>query len=491
MEYIDPFESEIEEYVKKFDEYFEDKNVKAIEELINEVEQKKENFNELSKARISYSLGTAYADIMYINGELNEENTRKCIYYYSYAINILSNLEIKEENKPYIYPLIMNLYVNYGNALKNIGRINSSIEYYKKALKINPQNKMALGNLCISYMEYADLLYDNGHKDFFYKAAYDGLKKLFDLPFSDEDSINIAAILEFEKYLKLFNDENIQYLKRQYNLYSPKYKNKELKYRKWASKNKLFLNPLNDLYSDERVAYDIIHLPNMQIKTEDVNIYHGMYNQIKEEYIYLRYLFYEATQGKKIEHYADRENLLLKIDNSTLYSIRLEKLKTVFRQLYSMLDKVAYFINSYYDLEIAEKKVSFRNIWNESLTNKDKLNLENNFMLRTIYWTSKEIYSNDDFSTNPCAQEIDLIRNALEHKYVKIYHGTNTAKIENSLAKYVSENKLESMTMYLIKLIREIIISLSLMVNIEESKRNDDENLMNIKLDIYKDELKV
>ena len=37
----------------------------------------------------------------------------------------------------------------------------------------------------------------------------------------------------------------------------------EMQYRKWALKNSLFLNPLNDIYYDSFAAHDIIHLPNI------------------------------------------------------------------------------------------------------------------------------------------------------------------------------------------------------------------------------------
>ncbi len=492
--YIDPFDSKTEEYARKFDQYYDEKNVNATKELINDIEQQLEDFDELSKARLGYSLGTAYSDIMLVE-KYNEDIEKKSIYYYNYAINILEKTELREENKPYIYPVMMNAYVNYGNALENIGRISSSIEYYKKALKINKENKMALGNLSISYIEYAMLLYDHGHRDFFNKAAYDGLKKLFELSFSKEDLINKSAILKFEGYLKSFSEEYIQYLNtRKYDLEITEYEEEELKYRQWASKNNLFLNPLNDLYHDIRIAYDIIHLPNMFVEIGEKPIYHGMYNQFKEEYIYLRYLFYEATQSNRVTHYADRDNLLLELYDLPLYSIRLEKLKTVFRQLYSMFDKIAYFINSYYELGIPERKVSFKNIWNEKLTVKNKLNIEDNFMLKTLYWTSKEIYSNDSFSTNSLAEEIDVIRNHLEHKYVKIYfdgYEIDSIEKDDPLAKYIAEEKIENMTMYLMKLIREIIINLSLMVNIEENKKDKNVKTMKIKFDICRDEWKM
>ncbi len=490
--YIDPFKPEIEEYAKMFDKYFEQKNVEKTKELIENIEKKFETFDQLSKIRVSYSLGTAYSDILSYG--YNEEIQKKSIYYYNYTINMLEEIEIKEENKPYVYPLIMNAYVNYGNALEEIGRISSSIEYYKKALQINKANKMAIGNLSISYLEYGMLLYDDGHRDFFNKAAYDGFNKLFNLSFSKEDSLNKAAILKFEEYLNSFSKEYIQHLNtRKYDINVKEYEENEFEYRKWASKNNLFLNPLNDLYNDLRIAYDVIHLPDMITNIGEKPIYHGMYNQFKEEYIYLRFLFYEATQSERTIHYADKDNLLLELDDLPLYSIRLEKLKTVFRQLYSMFDKIAYFINSYYELGIPERKVNFRSIWDNKLTTKNQLNIEKNFLLKTLYWTSQEIYSKNNFSTNSLAVEIDEIRNYLEHKYVKLYSEKFeiNPKADDKLAKYISEEKLEKVVMFLMRLVREIIINLSILVNIEENKKEKSGRTIDIRFDTYKDEWKI
>ena len=132
---------------------------------------------------------------------------------------------------------------------------------------------------------------------------------------------------------------------------------------------------------------------------------------------------------------------------------------------------------------------------------KRKLDIGENFMLNALYWMSKEIYSCDNFSTNPLAEEIDIIRNHLEHKYVKIYsegYGVNPNGEDDPLVRYISEEKLEKMTLYLMKLVKEIIIYLSLLVNIEENQKEKRENIIekreNIiekRFDICRDEWKM
>ena len=48
-----------------------------------------------------------------------------------------------------------------------------------------------------------------------------------------------------------------------------------------------------------------------------------------------------------------------------LYAMGLEQVKTAFRCAYSLLDKVAYFVNDYWQLGISEEKVNFRSVWVE------------------------------------------------------------------------------------------------------------------------------
>lgn len=488
--YESPFNRKTEEYSNKLDKYYFDNDIQSTKMLIKEMEQNIESFDELSRAPIYYSLGTAYGDIL--EREYAEETQKKCILCLNTAIGILENSNIiKKKYLPYIDSLKMSTYVNYGNALDNIGRISSSIEWYKKALEINQNNKMAIGNISLAYAKYAYYLYDYSHRDFFNKAAYEGLEYIFQLPATADDSINANALNKFKNCMDSYDKEYVRYLKKLY--YNPdfvNYKTDEENYRTWASKNILFLNPLNDLYNDNRTAYDIIHMPTMVVKKQKLFTYHGLYNQLKEEYIYLRFLFFEATQKGKEIHYADRDNLLLITNDLPLYSIRIEKMKTVFRQLYSLLDKIAYFINSYYELKIDERKVNYKSIWNAKL----KEHLIGNPMLRTLYWASKEIYSKDDFSTNFMAEEIDQTRNQLEHKYIKIFSDEETYKmnkIKDYLVKYLTEQKLEIMTLFLMKLVRECIINLSLAINIEEIKKNEKGKYPSIMGQEYMDIFKV
>ena len=69
-----------------------------------------------------------------------------------------------------------------------------------------------------------------------------------------------------------------------------------------------------------------------------------MFNQIKQEYVYARYLCFNSIEVDSV-HYADENVYLIDCLDYVQYSIRVEGLKASFKTLYSLLDKVAMFIN--------------------------------------------------------------------------------------------------------------------------------------------------
>lgn len=88
----------------------------------------------------------------------------------------------------------------------------------------------------------------------------------------------------------------------------------------------------------------------MITKIDAKPVFHGMFNQIKQEYIYARYLYYSALSFNE-PHFADREIYIKSYTDYAQYSIRLEKLKTAFKTLYGLFDKMSFFLSHYFDLE--------------------------------------------------------------------------------------------------------------------------------------------
>ena len=479
---INPFSENSQILANKFDSATIARGIEELKLLITQSLEIIEHENIASQAQIYYSIGTVYADIANLSGMSNDENLReKQLFYFRKSLSIIESKQLEKlEYRPYILGFKLNLYTNYANALKHSGRNIAAIEQYKKVLDINPNFGMSLGNIGEAYQYYGALVFDPAHRDYLHNCAYDMLSKAIE---SNDPNIYSEAKEYFKHCIEQYDLEYVEKVLA-IPLDIPQYDypdSDELKYREWALHSNLFLNPLNDLpYYEFCFAADVLHLPNMIVNIDAKPIFHGMFNQIKQEYIFARYQYYCGIQIPEEPHYADKDTYLLHFADYPQYSIRIEQLKCSFKILYSLLDKVAFFINSYFELGISERDVSFFSIWKTekkgktSYKYKNVLDPNSNFAISSLYWISKDFYKPSNVSPNPLAQRISKVRNALEHKYVKVYWNIIPDKANgeiDDLALYVSEEELKEETFWLLKLIREIIICLSLAVNIEENKK--------------------
>lgn len=504
--YKNPFNEKVFEFDKLLDLAFDEKKYKKMIDIIQEINLEIENLDDISKSKMFYSLATAYGNLAFLNNKFkNEKNIEKQIFYYRESINLIESINKNEENNPYILGFKLNLYTNYANCLDSIGRKILAIDYYNKALNINPNFMMAMGNIGIAYFHYSMIDYNKEHQHYFNYFAYSFLNEAM----NEEDPINEQSKIYMKKYLDAYSESyKKDFLEKDLKINEIKIKNKnEREYREWVLKNKLFLNTANDLPLDYFVfANDDIHISSIITESNKfANSIFGLYNQIKQEYIYSRYLYYESLNYNEHICYADKETNLIDTLDYPVYSIRSEKMKTAYRTLYSLLDKIAFFINHYFDLGIKERDVSFSSIWWTEKKGKDGYEYKNilkkddNFAIMSIYWISKDFYHKLYKSPNPKAKKLSEIRNHLEHKYLKISDGLfqNLTYFNDDLAYYITEEEFQNLTLELLKLIREVIINLSLAVNINEKKKleklKNEKKSEPIKANIYKfdDEWKI
>lgn len=506
--YIDPFAKECNQYALKFDKAFDSEDWESTKSLILECENLLESHSDYSYAPVHYSLGTAYGDlIMHGNQSTDDDTKEKILYHYREALSLLSADELnKEIYRPYINGLKLPLLTNYANMLSKCGRKIAAIRCYRQALKINPAFKMALGNIGVALLHYSMLIHDNGQKDYLNHFAYNYIKSAVE-DNSEEVSPNAAEY--FKNRLNIYTSEYIENFLEQelpidrYDLGSLQ----EMQYRRWCLKNHLFLNPLNDLPLEHSCfAADTLQLPGIitPISQKDIPIYFGMFNQIKQEYIYARYLCYKFQSATEKTHYADKETYLVNLYDYPQYSIRIEDGKTAFRLLYSLFDKVSFFANCYWNLGIKEHDVSFQSIWRKRSGGKNKyqhksLDTENNISIEAIKWIYKDFNINFGDSKKPESKKLRVLRHSLEHKYVKVHssmlYDVHAPYVDDEGTYHISEDTLLQYTMELMCMIRELIIDLSMAIHIEEAnrKRKDEGSHMvgDLTLYEYEDEWKV
>lgn len=477
-----PFSETSQQIAILFDKATIEGNAEKILDLISKTEKLLQTENAASQATLYYSIATAYSDYYALCNTSRDEPIRKQLYAFRKSISLIESEQCnKEEYAPYVKEFKIRLYTNYANTLDRCGRTIAAIAQYKKVLGLNPDYGMALGNLGRTYMKYGDLEYDPGHRDYFHYHAYSLLDQA---TVSRDDATHDDARAYFESILYLYDVEYIDHLFDVLpNISDMEYENvDELAYREWALSNGLFLNTLNDLPEQKlRFAADVIQLPSMIVAVNAKPVFHGMFNQIKQEYIYARYMYYSSLQVPDKPHFADTETYLLNSSDYPQYSIRIEQLKSAYKTLYGLFDKVAFFINAYFDLGIHERDVSFSSIWlnehgpkKQRYKNKNNLAPESNFALSSLYWISRDFTERFEDSPNPQLQRLKDLRHAMEHRYIKVvwslFSGCATDAYDD-LAVYVAEDELYDSTLELMRIVREVIVCLALSVNIEESDR--------------------
>jgi len=394
---------------------------------------------------------------------------------------------------------------NLANQLDKIGRFIEAIEIYDRALSLNPRFGMARGNRGIAFSHYARSLYDGGHARYMLVSAHDTLTS----------ALATDAIYESPHYQDAqhaFNEETKKIAERvdvnaireqiagseQYGLGKSA---EERRYRTWCLKNRLFINPLNDLGALPIAAQDILTLPSLTTPLGKgfVPSIIGFFNQMKQEFVSARYLYYEGVRATK-PHFSDQDVLLYNTLDYPVYSLAAEKIRFASRAAYSIFDKISFFLNDYFGLRHPLNHVSFRSVWYESKGKPPRPLLARfsacpNWPLRGLFWVSKDLFE-EEFRqvTEPDAESLNEIRNHLEHKYLQLHEGMTGLPTDPQALRYsIYKRDFEIRTLRLIKLARAALIHLSLSVWSEEHARRKNDGLKRafpMPLAIWRDEWK-
>jgi len=370
------------------------------------------------------------------------------------------------------------VYTNLGNALSTIGRFVEALEYWERAMPLNPESGMGIGNRGYGRSHYGRMVDDAGHRQLFLRLAHADLEESFTRKLYPEARAAFKRVAgEIEG---MFTPGSLgQHV--DFQDFPLGDTAEEIAYRQWCLKKHLFLNPMNDLVTETVAAHDILTTPSIVAPIDEGPRYQGFYNQIKQEYVSARFLLYEAITAKA-PHYSDRDVFLFDTYDYATYGLAAEKLKMAFRVFYSLLDKIGFFVNAYFLLGIPEGAVSFRALWYEKgkKTLRPEFRDRPNWPLRGLYWLSRDLVNDDadaHAALEPDARALAEIRNHLEHRYLKLHSEippktrADPGMLADDLAYSLWRGDLERRTTRLAKLARAAIIYLTLAIKAEERER--------------------
>ncbi len=443
--------------------YSQIKTLDEIELIIKRYNEKKLTFKDLQdEIFFLYNIGSYYSEYYQINSPVeaifrSKDKYYLSIYYYLKAIKIYENNKSTLDNDTqFIYEIMRRLYVNAGNEFSNQFRSIEALSYFRKALKIDNQFDMAIGNFALGIEHHSTLL----------GLSKDKYCLVFNLLYELYNSVNICNL---DSGHKLFLSKKCQYKKVKEEYINMIIKGKDANYtpyaifteidtecnniENWCVENTLYLNYINDLGNYEEAKFDIdlteindeLHLTETQLYT-------------------LNFLFeIYSFERKKIYHCKELDN------NEKIY-----ELMQVFQILYSYFDKIAFFIYKYFHLLGKERDVNINKIWKMKDVEGNVLLKYKNQHLYNIFWLRKEYRENSivDMNINellsPEAQDYADIRNTIEHKEFSF--------IEIDGLYYLNPDLLYKKTLKLAGVVRNMLLSLVQMIRVERKLINPKTN---------------
>ncbi|MBQ0960877.1 hypothetical protein KAK06_18120 [Ideonella sp. 4Y11] len=374
---------------------------------------------------------------------------------------------------------------NLGNQLSYLGRFIEAREFWSRALDAMPDFWMARFNRGFGLITYARHLYDMGHRAVLALAAHTDMVNAVSSLDAHAEYGDVRLRAEFVAYAQSIAARvDLEAVSAEYNPdgFSLGEDAREQGYRKWCLQECLFLNPLNDAGPNSIAARDVMQLPTFCTLADERPVVLGLFNQLKQEFVSARWMYYEGVTSEGL-HFSDRDVALYNTLDYPALGLAAEKVKLAFRMSYSLFDKIAFFLNHYMKLGIAETQVSFRHVWRDKKTKllRPAFADTENLAFRALYWLSRDFYDEDiKDSMEPEARACHDLRNHLEHKYLKLHlmalpePETTPSPFDlfkDDLAHSLTVADLERRSLRMLKLARAALIYLLLGMHTEEERR--------------------
>jgi tetratricopeptide (TPR) repeat protein len=380
------------------------------------------------------------------------------------------------------------MYTNLANHMSHCGRLLDALAYWDRALEVQPGFPMALGNRGYGLLQLTSVLEDQVYRAAYVREAHGSLSQA--LTPKTAGRLHEDARSAFERF-KADIEKKVSPRVLSPLGHSHAFRNRmpkaERTYREWVLHERLFLNPLNDIGVDPQAARDTATLPGITtpIKHGPPAIT-GLFNQLKQEFVSARYLYYAAIVAEHT-HFSDRDVLLADTLDYPAYGFAAECAKASYRMAYSLFDKIAFCLNEYFRLGIPEREINFRSVWftKQDPTKGIRANFHEpkNGPLMGLYWIAKDLHERDSSfveALDPDAKASADIRNHLEHKYVKLHEigpleaserSGELDRMRDPIAYSVNRYAFERRTLGILRTARTGLMQLTQAVLVEEYLR--------------------
>ena len=213
-------------------------------------------------------------------------------------------------------------------------------------------------------------------------------------------------------------------------------------YEYWVNENYLRINRFCDVEQLSQMSVaDNVKLQNIRDTQDKCKLFEISFNDIKNTFLETRKHTFMAIGGSG--------------------EVNVELIKMTYKNFYSILDKIAVFIQAYLNIPVKVHQVDFATIWTDK---KNRIRQEfsshpQNLSLLALYNIKLDVYGSKSFNYVIDEQTKDLqrIRNFIEHKVIVVREGEMTY---DDYQLQISKRELGVNTIRLAQLVRCAIIYL-------------------------------
>ena len=445
----------------------DEKNKQTQELILKSERMAQAEYDNLNKMQIHFNIATGYMNAYSFSGASQYEMLTRAVFHFRTAIEYYeSETENKNEEKKKIADHIaMKSHVNLGNIMRTVGRYIFAIDSYNNALLIDNGFAMASLNLSHALLDYSQLQIKKYEQQYYHHAAYHYYQQTIKCRINLEEPSYIDGLA---RRMRLFHPEYIDgFLTQELKL--PAFNviaQEEIDYRMHLQLCNLFLDGCGEILREPCFAVDSIVLPEGVLAGEKSEFY-GLFNQIKAEYIHGRYLWYATTvEILETPNYIEQQNDFVCVGDDSVFTVKDTLLRLAYRALYSVFDKIGYFMNFYFNVGLKGNNISFKNIWRKKNASRPLMLPTPNAGISALYWLQKDLYDESEMdTTSPLSIRMAEMRNDMEHNALISVGSLSKVNPQAKITKYVMDGQIEQNVYKIMKLLREAIVYLAIAVN--------------------------
>jgi len=382
---------------------------------------------------------------------------------YRIAIQITSTKKLEEHEKK----MLPDLYTNYGNTLDVMGRPVEALEFYNRALVINPNKPEALGNKAITLKHLALNAY--GHTHLFILEA----KRLLELALKNSPHPQLKKhLIPHQTQIQEFISAHKSGLNIEHHQTTTPKSDFHKFLREFCFQHQLYLTP-STLIGERKHQFfgDPLFISIMKADLEDTDKfdrYITFFNQIKQDYIFARYLLVQSQYRANHADVIDQDVDYYYPADYSINSSYGEMLKISYRLAVDTFDKIGFFVKDYCKIKsLAINEVNFRNAFSPK-NQPNELRSELKHIKNKFVFGLMDLAS--DMKNEGYYSFIYDRRNALTHRFLSIHNESVKKMVVNKDIPRIQLHDFINETIHTLQILKSAIIYLILFVAVEEKK---------------------